>query len=51
MGWWRWTSKLTERVQQSSMGSLKRSGQFLMHQTNRGTDKEAGNTASGDQNI
>lgn len=33
------------------MGSLQRSGQFLMHQINRGTDKKAGNTASGDQNI
>lgn len=33
------------------MGSLKRSGQFLMHQANRGTDKKAGNTESGDQNI
>lgn len=39
------------KVQQSSMGPLKISGQFLMHQTNRGTDKKAGNTASGDQNI
>lgn len=43
---------MVERVQHSSMGSLKRSGQFLTHNTNRGTDKKAGNTASDDdQNI